>query len=374
MPRHGENIYKRQDGRWEGRYIQYYELDGKAKYLSIYGKSYREVKNILKTKETSINFQKQTVSNTVESLCIEWLDYVKISIKESTYARYHDFIHNHILPILGTVKLEKLNNNHIDGFIREKALHGRLDGKGGLSPKTIYDLRSLLLQIIRYAEKKYSVSNFDYDIVSPKQQQEELPVLSITEQKKLVAYIKKSTDFYTIGILLSLYTGIRLGELCSLQWSDINLESGTVRIVKTIQRIKNTDGQSTYKTKIVIDKPKSQKSIRTIPLPDFLIKILSKYEGKYKYSDYLLSGKSKYIEPRTYQSKFKKCLERAKLENKNFHSLRHTFATRAIENGFDVKSLSEILGHSTVRFTLENYVHTSHELKKSNMNKMQFGY
>jgi Site-specific recombinase XerD len=374
MPRHGENIYKRQDGRWEGRYIQCYEINGKAKYLSIYGKTHKEVKALLKIRETNVSFQKQTSVTTMEHLCLEWLNYMKIGIKESTYARYYDLILKHIVPVLSDVKISRLSNNHINTFIKEKSLYGRLDRKGGLSSKTIYDLLSLLKQIIRYAEKKFYISNFDYDIVSPKQQQQELSVLSLLEQKKLVAYIKKDINLCTAGILLSLYTGIRLGELCALQWHDINLESGIIRISKTIQRIKNVDINSKQKTKIIIGKPKSQKSIRTIPLPDFLIECLLLFREKYKSGHYLLSGQSKYVEPRIFQTKFKKCLKRAVIEDKNFHSLRHTFATRAVENGFDIKTLSEILGHSSVRFTLENYVHTSHELKKSNMNKMQIAY
>ena len=374
MPRHGENIYKRQDGRWEARYIQHYEINGKAKYLSIYGKTYKEVKALLKTKEITIDFQKPSSNHTMENLCMEWLSYVKIRIKESTYARYYDLIRNHVIPALSDVKPAQLSNSHIDTFIKEKSLYGRLDGKGGLSSKTVRDLLSLMKQILRYAEKKNYISNFDYDIIAPKQQQRELPIFALSEQEQLVTYAKKNINLCTIGILLSLYTGIRLGELCALQWCDINLDWGTVQITKTIQRIKNVDGNSKFKTKIVIGKPKSQKSIRTIPLPDFFIEYLLQFRDRQNSKYYLLSGQSKYIEPRIFQTRFKKYLKKVGIDNKNFHSLRHTFATRAIESGFDIKTLSEILGHSSVKFTLENYVHTSHELKKTNMNKMQFVY
>lgn len=375
MPRRGENIYKRKDGRWEARYIKNYDLNGKAKYSSIYAKSYTEVKELLKQQNTKCETDKKVFCTiNMKQLCDEWLESVRITLKPSSYAKYYYTVHCHIIHCIGNIKVKYISNAFIEQFIREKSENGKLDGSGGLSSKTVHDLLSILVQIIKYAEKKNYISDFDYDIVQPKNNTSELPVLSIIEQNKLMQYVLQNLDTYKLGVLFALYTGIRLGELCALTWKDIDFDTGTLRINKTIQRIKNTDSFDTAKTKIIIDTPKSQKSIRNIPIPSFFLNILKSYCSKYHSNNYILSGTKKYIEPRNYQTKFKKYLKEANISDINFHALRHTFATRAIEQGFDVKSLSEILGHSTVRFTLERYVHSAYELKKQSMEKLSLYY
>ena len=161
--------------------------------------------------------------------------------------------------------------------------------------------------------------------------------------------------------------GLRIGELCALQWSDIDVDNGIMKISKTMQRLQNLSNTNSKKTDVVISSPKSDSSSRIIPIPEFL-QILFK---QYKTNDidaYFLTGTSeRFIEPRTYQYYFKKVLKENNIEQTNYHILRHTFATRCIENGFDIKSLSEILGHSSVKITLDRYVHSSMDLKRKNM-------
>lgn len=375
MARRGENIHKRKDGRWEARYIKCYDLNGKAKYGSVYAKSYTEVKELLKMQNTKCEINNKVVSNiSMEQLCKEWLESVRITLKASSYAKYYHTVNCHIINSIGDKKVKHITNEFVEQFIKQKAENGKLDGSGGLSSKTIHDLLSILIKIIKYAEKKKYITNFNYDIIQPKLYTCELPVLSIADQNKLIQYVLKNLDTYKLGVLFALYTGIRLGELCALTWQDIDFETGSLRINKTLQRIKNIDGCDLSKTKIIIDTPKSQKSVRNIPIPSFFLNILKSYSKKYNCNSYILSGTKKYIEPRIYQTKFKKYLEEANVTNINFHALRHTFATRAIEQGFDVKSLSEILGHSTVRFTLERYVHSAYELKKQSMEKLSLFY
>ena len=212
------------------------------------------------------------------------------------------------------------------------------------------------------------------DLIKPKQEQQELIVLTKSEQKELVRYLQQDTDKIKLGVLISLYTGIRLGELCALKWSDIDIPNGTLKIDKTIQRIKNTDKYASSKTKIVIDKPKSQKSIRVVPIPSFLHEKLWNQRNRYWVNAYVLSGTYMYVEPRIYQKHFKRVLKEANIKEVNYHALRHTFATRAIESGIDVKTLSEILGHSNIKFTLERYVHSSEELKKQSIEKLAICY
>ncbi|MBP3856662.1 MAG: site-specific integrase, partial [Ruminiclostridium sp.] len=168
------------------------------------------------------------------------------------------------------------------------------------------------------------------------------------------------------GIAVCLYTGIRIGELCAMQWKDIDLEKRTLTVKKTIQRIQTPD--NTKRTKLVITEPKSQSSIRIIPIPECLAEKLGSYVGNE--DDYILSGTSKPVEPRTMQNRFARILKNANLPSLHFHSLRHAFATKCIALGFDVKTLSEILGHSSIELTLNRYVHSSMDRKKACMDKL----
>lgn len=363
MARRGENIRKRTDGRWEGRYIESYSENGKACYCSIYGASYTEIKEKLRKYKKS---RDKTSGNKIEleELCMEWLAMKKDVIKISTYVKYHNFIENHFIPYFTGIKAMHLTSELIQDFV----LH-----QSSLSKKTIHDMLSVLIQIIRYGQSKHYIGYFDFQAISyPKISSQELPVLKDSEVIKLVGYVQTTFDIQKVGVLLSLFMGIRLGELCALQWKDVNFHEETVHISKTMQRLKNLDENADTKTKIVIDAPKSQKSIRDIPIPSFLLELLE--EHKRCEEIYVLTGTANYIEPRTYQRLFSRYLNEAGLSEINFHALRHTFATRAVEQGFDIKSLSEILGHSSVKFTMERYVHPSNAYKKMNLEKMKIFY
>ena len=357
MPKRGENIHKRKDGRWEARII----TNGKMK--SIYADNYRTVKekqrNYKEIVKESIN-----ADTSFSGLCYDWLKTREIKNKPSTIARYSSIIKNHLEPYLKKVGTDALNFTHVNEFIVQKT-------KEQLQPSTINTMVAVLLQIIRYGERKGCIHHFIYDISKPISVVKELDVLTEAEQTKLVRSIRASISHENIGVLLSLYTGIRLGEICALQWSDIDLNGSMISISKTMQRIQvNTKGSST-KTKIVIDAPKSKKSIRKIPVPNFLLSELKRLSKSCVPNAYILTGtEGKYIEPRNYQYKFKRFLLQTGLRDVHFHVLRHTFATRAIEQGFDVKTLSEILGHASVSFTLDRYVHPSFDLKRQNMEKI----
>jgi len=375
MPRRGGNIYKRKDGRWEARYAKSGSPNGKYEYQSVYGVSYTQVKEKLEALKRAPTPQQKPHKITVEELCKEWLEVVQVGLKKSSYARYHNVTMNHIIPSFPKTPVTSLTNTLVNALIKEKSISGRLDGMGGLSAKTVHDIVSILKQIIQYAEQKHYLSGFDYKLRLPKQRIAEIPVLTPTEQERLVRYIQQDLNSEKLGILLSLYAGVRLGELCALQWQDINFETGSLMITKTLQRIKDTDNNAPSKTKIVIDSPKSLMSVRTIPLSTFLLKTLKQYEKLYRPTAYVLTGKaSRFIEPRLYEKKFKGYLVNAKVEEINFHALRHTFATRAIEQHVDGKSLSEILGHASVEFTLKRYVHSSKELQRVSMEKLAVCY
>ena len=362
MPKHGENIHKRKDGRWEGRY----KPIGKDSYRSVYGRTYGEAKEKLRAASQN-NPQHTPTKKLFADVCMEWLRSIQFEVKEATSARYYFLVTRHIIPYFDKVSLKKLDAQTLEVYIREKSLNGRLDKKGGLSQKTVHDLSVVLSQIIKYANQKgYTALDFDISTKEPKTKK--LDILSSDEHQQLVQGILLRLNLETLGFLIALYTGVRIGEICALKWQDIDFGDKVLHITKTLQRIRNTENAAT-KTKISIGEPKSARSYRDIPIPPFLFDILVQMRGAN--NAYLLTGQVKrHLEPRTYQAKFKRYLKEFGIRDIKFHVLRHTFATRAIAGGFELKSLSEILGHANPSFTLEKYVHSSIELKKACMDKL----
>lgn len=373
MARTGENIYKRKDGRWEARYIFSYNADGKAKYRYLYARTYSDVKAML-IKAQSISAaeavkNKAANSERYEFWLSEWLRSKKIGIKDSTYIRYKNIIEKHIAPKLGKYPISKISTPLMEKFVSDKLSCGRLDGSGGLSAKTASDILAIVKGSFRYAQASGADTACRFGGITFKKASREMRVLSVCEQQKLLAVLLQGLDRYKLGVFICLYTGIRVGELCALRWKNISLGEKTLTVEHTMQRIQNTNPNVLCKTKIIITEPKSSASRRTIPLPGFVAEVLKPFAASP--SAYVLSGESNaLIEPRTMQNRFKSYLKEGGICDANFHSLRHTFATRCVEAGFDAKTLSEILGHSSVKITLDRYVHSSMELKRSNMEKL----
>lgn len=292
---------------------------------------------------------------TISQIAVEWLKVNQNSFKRSTYQTYECIIGKYIVN-------SSLDNIHLEEVkLSQYVLFSEQLLNNGLAPKTVNDIILVLNALLKHASKYFNIEI----IVAPyvKELKKEMRVLSISEQNLFEKYLYKEMDNFKFAALISLYTGIRVGELCALQWKDIN--NGTIKIYKTLHRLKDENGKST----IFIDSPKTFHSNRTIPIPLFLNTII---ESKRSDSEnYVIANESvKIIEPRLMQIKFKRMTEECGLENVTFHTLRHTFATRCVECGFDIKSLSEILGHSDVKTTLNKYVHSSMELKQANMNKL----
>ena len=372
MPRRGENIYKRKDGRWEGRYIKYHDVRGKAKYGYVYGKTYSDVKQMLKKNQVQTVISGEApkkVLSVYENILVSWLESQRLSIKESTYARYYQIVYTHLIPDIGRVKIEQLSTKLIEKYVAQLIESGRLDGNGGLSAKTVGDILTIIKSTVDYAKYNNYPLQCNLDKVNIKQQNEEMRVLSVEEQQKLTVILLEDTDLIKFGVLLSLYTGIRIGEVCALKWGNLSIDDGVLSVKETMQRIKDTSNHCISKTKILITEPKSKCSIRDIPLPSFIISIARGFQSGN--NAYVLTGeKNRYIEPRTMQNHFKSLLRASQINDANYHALRHTFATRCIEVGFELKTLSEILGHSNVNITLNRYVHSSLDLKKENMSKL----
>lgn len=367
MPRKGENIYKRKDGRWEGRYIKSRSDSGRAQYGYVYAKSYREAREKLKDAQLAIPASPSAPhikSDSLESIAGEWLDSLKPTVKESTWNKYHNLLRLHILPELGSLTLCQLNYDVIKRYCNYLISSGGKKGQG-LSEKYVSDTLSVIRSVLRYTSQKGYMLTFDLQSIQVRQHQKEIRVLSTSEQNKLSKYLFSNPNEYNIGILVSLFTGIRVGELCALRWEDISFPDQTLHIHHTMQRVQ-IHSEGSRKTDVVVTTPKSACSIRTIPIPDTLFAVIAK-----KYSTgkgyFLTNSESRIIEPRTMQNRFKAALSSSGLPEVNYHVLRHTFATRCVELGFDIKSLSEILGHANVNITMNRYVHPSMDLKKQNM-------
>lgn len=355
MAKRGLNIYKRKDGRWEGRFKCGYSNEGKTKYRSVYAKSYSAVKELMEQEKIKQN-KNCSCKCTVGELFNLWIDDVRNKVKESTYANYAMKLQKHILPRFAGMKYEALTAHHLNDFIQDKL-------KSGLSEKYVSDIVVLMKSAARFGSRNYNYRNRIEFVTLPKTPDKaEKTLLNHEEQQQLQRELVRDQTSSNVGILLASATGIRIGELCALKWSDIDLEKSILTVKETVQRVCNVGKKGTH---LVISSPKSRSSIRQIPLPDFILPVLM--VARAADDCYILSGTRKLVEPRTLQYRFKSLLKRLSLPQVSFHKLRHQFATRCVELGFDVKTLSEILGHHSVELTLSRYVHSSIERKRDCM-------
>lgn len=373
MSRKGENIYKRKDGRWEGRYIKSRTASGKAIYGYIYAKTYKEAKEKVSIQRMLQSIPAEKVEAEIhtekfDDIAMEWFNATQPNVKESTGNKYLNSLNSYILPMFQGRKASQLTYDFILEQCNNLLKFGGKKGTG-LSTKSVSDVLSILRNILQYAEQHNIVIPCDArSIHIGRSQKKDLRVLSLDEQKRLCNYLYSDLNGYNLGILLCLFTGMRIGEVCALTWNDISLSEKTIHISKTLQRIQNHNGETT-KTRIVITSPKSTCSIRIIPIPENLVTLLVRYQTV-STGFFMTNSECKFIEPRTMQNHFKAVLKECSIAPANYHALRHTFATRCIELGFDIKSLSEILGHASVNITMNRYVHPTLTLKKENMDRL----
>lgn len=354
------NLYCRKDGRWEGRIPRGKKKNGKRKFQYIISRNKEDViSRINMIRQSEQNYQ--SCYKTLDTIFYEWFNTVKYHIKESTASNYRMKAEKHILPSFGEKLIDSITQKDIYNFIDQKR-------KDRLSDRYIADIIILIKGIFKYSVKTYHIFNPMEGLVLPKRKNTEIQLLDSSEQSKLQEYISKNQNLGTLGTALSYSTGIRIGELCALQWKDIDFEKRILTVRKTIQRIQCKDGEK--RTKLIITDPKSDSSKRKIPIPDCIMSFLYQFKGNP--DDYLLSGFEKPIEPRTMQYRFSRILKNAKLPSVHFHALRHIFASTCVKLGFDIKTLSEILGHSSVEITLNRYVHSSFEQKKEYMKRLRF--
>lgn len=291
-----------------------------------------------------------------------WLEnYIKPSSKERTYIRYEQLIRTHIAPTIGKMDVNDLTPIVLQSFVTELLSSGNDRTGKGLSANTVNAIISVLQNSLRTSHLLGYAKEYTANMIKrPKLKERKIECFTLAEQKKIESAALNSKKTKMFGIVLCLYTGLRIGELIALQWQDIDLQKGLLTVSRSCHD--TSDG-------IVFDEPKTTTSRRVIPLPKQLLPKLKSIKKKSN-SDFVVSMGSNAVSVRSYQRSFELLLKRQNIVHRGFHSLRHTFATRALECGMDVKTLSEILGHKNPTVTLNRYAHSLLEHKSAMMNRL----
>ena len=357
-------VYQRSDGRTEARIPIGTGENGKPKFRYILRQSRDTVLEAVEELLSEMRSQKSAIcSLSFGTVFEERYLRTKHKVKKSTAANYRLKADKHILPWFGDKTVSSITSDAVYHFMDEKK-------ETGLSLRYIADIVILLKSAFKYAVRTYHIDNPMDGITMPKCKKPEVQIIDEQLDKQLQDYIAAHENNTTLGVALTMSARLRIGELCALTWADIDLEKRILMVRKTMQRIQCQEGGS--KTKLIITDPKSESSKRDIPIPECMIGMLQKYKADK--GAYLLSGTEKPVEPRTMQYRFAAILKKAGLPSVHFHALRHGFATRCVKLGFDIKALSELLGHSSVEITLNRYVHSSFEQKQDYMSRVKFDF
>lgn len=324
-------------------------------------------KNIRGNLMTQEEQYKRNMEDTFFKTAEEWFVAMEPTLKPASTARYRNIMDKHLLPEFGWKKIVDITRNDVITFSGFLLTASGKDGKG-LAPKTVSGILSVMKNVMDYARNVKCVPVISFDGISVKQSRRQLRVFSKNEYKILSDYLMVDITLVKLGVLLALYMGLRIGEICALTWGDISFTEKSIHVGRTMQRIQLPKG-SIQKTKVIIDVPKSECSVRDIPIPDEIFKVIS--EMRMPADCFFLTGlENVFMEPRTLENHFNVLTETCEIKDATMHTCRHSFATRCVELGFDIKSLSEILGHASVAITMNRYVHPSMELKKKNMDKL----
>lgn len=371
MPRRGENIRKRKDGRWEARYKKGISETGRIIYGSVYAKTYKEARDKKQEMLRIVSTERKPFAQSppLREILPIWFDDNSIRLKGATRYRYHSLVKAHILPDLGDMRLDQLTGPVINTYLADKLTHGRIDGKGGLSASYVRSIMLVIQSVLAFASAQSLCQPIQTKIHKPAVSNTELSILNLEEQRKLETYCLSHTDGTNAGVLLSLYAGLRIGEVCALRWDDIDFAKQIIHVRHTVARVRSDDPQSGRRTMLIMDRPKTASSLRDIPLTSWLSTYLAELK-KREVSPHVVSEVPSFVSPRTYQYRYYRILRICNVSRIRYHGLRHTFATRCIEAGVDVKSLSEILGHADVSVTLNTYVHSSMEQKRVQLEKL----
>lgn len=301
------------------------------------------------------------IRKTVREIAAAWKEYKRPYVKQSTMAAYVLILENHVLPYFGDG--DSLHEQAVQAFVLHKL-------ESGLSVKTIKDILIVLKMIMKFGVKNEWMNYYEWDIKYPTTStNKELEVLSVANHRKILNYIQSHFTFTGLGIYISLSTGLRIGEICALKWSDINVTDGTITVSRTIERIYIIEGEEKH-TELVINTPKTKNSCREIPMSKELLAMIKPLKKIVNDDFYVLTNDERPTEPRTYRNYYKGLMAKLDIPKLKYHGLRHSFATRCIEAGCDYKTVSVLLGHSNISTTLNLYVHPNMEQKKRCITKM----
>ena len=301
------------------------------------------------------------IHKTIREIAAAWKEYKRPYVKQSTMAAYVLILENHILPTFG--EDNSLPEHSVQAFVLHKI-------ESGLSTKSVKDILIVLKMVMKFGVKKEWMTYYEWDIkYPPSSENKVLDVLSVTNHRKILNHIQSHFTFMGLGIYISLSTGLRIGEICALKWSDINVTDGILTVNRTIERIYIIEGEKKH-TELVINTPKTKNSCREIPMNTELLGMLKPLKKVVNDDYYILTNDERPTEPRTYRNYYKRLMEKLDIPKLKYHGLRHSFATRCIEVGCDYKTVSVLLGHSNISTTLNLYVHPNMEQKKRCIDKV----
>lgn len=367
MAKRGENIHKRKDGRWEGRYIKARDATGKPVWGYLYGHSYGEVKTELTRRKALSGFcQLSGESMRFSDLAELWLTSFAQSVKESTLAHYQYTLHKYLLPVLGSLQVASLTDSLLERLFLQ-ILSPQDNSHKPLGASSAQECLGMLKRICKYAAHLHLMPPIELCIKLPRTKKSEPQPLSRAEQVSLRDFLLTEPTARKIGMLLQMELGLRIGEVCGLQWGDFDLNAGILVIQRTVCRISCGDEH----TKVVVQTAKTRSSNREIPLQKSLVKILRKLRGNASDAAWFLSGnEQRPVEPRCYRKSIQCYMKQAKVRRVHPHVLRHTFATICLQAGCDIKTLSELLGHASATVTLQRYVHSDLNRKREEIERI----
>lgn len=296
--------------------------------------------------------------------CTNWLSANCTCLKVSSLIKYERDMEKHIIPFFGRDRPCEISSEKVTAFTK------LLLEERGLSPKTVRNILGLFHAVLNYARKKNGFRFRGPDIIYPKESRKTIRVLNEREEEQFIRFLAKEMDIFKLGVYMALRTGMRIGEICALRWHDISFETCTISVCHTAQRIRSMNEDTGTRTKVMIGTPKSESSRRIIPLMPDVAALCTRF-CRTASETFVLTGTDQCMDPRKLQRRLKTYTEICGMEAVHFHTLRHTFATRCVEAGFDVKTLSEILGHSNIGITMNQYVHPNLDLKRENMSRLK---
>lgn len=380
-----ESLYQAKDKTW----VYQYSLDGARKTKRFPKKA--DARAFIDSLNQASSSENSGVRSGGVITVGEWMDswlerYAKPTVRLSTYNSYETFIRTHIKPQLGRKYMNMLRAEDLQDFFVERSRNGNQKG-GGLSPKTLANIRNIMhLSFDQAVKNKVLSENLIESVKLPKAAKKEMRVLSREEQNRLIRAAQMSPEPSTFGIIFDLFTGLRMGEVCGLRWENVDMAQHSIRVCETRNRLPNYDDSIEASTSVyTVKATKTDNSLRTVYIPNSLFKDFKSYYEiqtsiRREYPAYNRDGyvfcqaNGQPYEPRTYQDLFKRCVKRAGIADANFHSLRHTYATRCLEEGMDVVTLSRLLGHANPSITLDKYGHALSDHQRMSVEKLDSLY